>query len=164
ASSAGIEVTAALAPLTFPLGESKVTVSADHVRWMDEPSGNDRSALVRIDRGESSILLTGDITAGGEIAALYDPGTAAMLRGADVLQIPHHGSDGSSSPLFLREVLPAVALISVGENHYGHPSPEVLSRLETLGCHILRTDRDGTVQLTTPGDGVFTIRTEGGVP
>jgi competence protein ComEC len=42
---------------------------------------------------------------------------------------------------------PQIALISVGRNHYGHPSPEVLERLENLGINSLNTLRDGDVQI-----------------
>lgn len=38
------------------------------------------------------------------------------------------------------------------DNPYGHPSPELLERLEASGARVLRTDRDGAVYIVTDGD------------
>src|SRR5438552_5101016 len=71
---------------------------------------------------------------------------------ADVLKIGHHGSMNSTTPEFLAAVQPRVGIISAGEdNPYGHPSPELLERLENAGIRILRTDRNGAVQVMTDG-------------
>ena len=59
-----------------------------------------------------------------------------------VLQVSHHGSDGSSSLPFLRAVDPEWAVIPAGNAH-GHPHPPVLNRLRDVmddDDHILRTD------------------------
>ena len=46
---------------------------------------------------------------------------------------------------------PKISLISVGkDNQYGHPSQEVITRLETYG-EVYRTDQDGTVKIITDG-------------
>jgi len=46
-----------------------------------------------------------------------------------------------------------VAVISAGEdNPYGHPSPELLERLQRADLRILRTDRDGAIHVLTDGD------------
>ena len=53
---------------------------------------------------------------------------------ADVLKVGHHGSKNSTTQEFLDAVAPTIAIISSGEdNPYGHPSPELLERLETSG-------------------------------
>ncbi len=58
----------------------------------------------------------------------------------------------STTPEFLAAVRPRVGIISASEdNAYGHPSPELLERLKNAGVRILRTDRDGAVQLVTDG-------------
>lgn len=50
-------------------------------------------------------------------------------------------------------VAPSIAIIWLGEdNPYGHPSPELLERLEASGARTLRTDRDGAVRTVTDGD------------
>jgi competence protein ComEC len=91
---------------------------------------------------EFQALLTGDIGANVEedLVEKYD------LR-ADILKVGHHGSKYSSSQKFLHEVQPKLAVIEVGENRYGHPTKETLSRLEAAGAHIFRTDQNGTVRV-----------------
>lgn len=65
----------------------------------------------------------------------------------DYLKIGHHGSNTSSSLSFLKAVSPKVAIISCGKNNrYGHPSKEVISRLNKLDIEIKRTDVDGTIK------------------
>jgi len=79
---------------------------------------------------------------------------------AEVLKVPHHGSRTSSSQLFLDAVGAEVSVICVGaDNDYGHPSDDVLTRLESAGVRVYRTDRDGTVVITTDGRG-YSVWTE----
>jgi competence protein ComEC len=63
-----------------------------------------------------------------------------------VLKVGHHGSDSSSLKNFLTAVNPKIAVIMVGEgNKYGHPSKDVIGRLEEKGIEIKRTDKDGDI-------------------
>ena len=80
---------------------------------------------------------------------------------ADVLKVAHHGSGGSSTAEFLRQVDPSFAAISVGaENLAGHPAQEVLDRLmQESGVTVLRTDEEGTIEFITDGRQVW-VRTE----
>jgi competence protein ComEC len=71
---------------------------------------------------------------------------------SDVLKVGHHGSKNSTTPEFLAVVQPRFGIISAGEdNLFGHPSQELLERLENAGVRILRTDRDGAVHVVTDG-------------
>jgi competence protein ComEC len=64
----------------------------------------------------------------------------------DVLKIGHHGSKTSTSEVFLKKVMPKVAVIMVGaDNRYGHPHYEVIERLEDFNINVMRTDRDGDI-------------------
>jgi len=69
-----------------------------------------------------------------------------VLDDINVLKVGHHGSKTSSIASFLRAVSPEFSIISVGRNRYGHPYPDVLSRLASIGAKLLRTDLDGTVR------------------
>ena len=79
---------------------------------------------------------------------------------ATVLKVGHHGSSTSSSYVFLREVMPTYAVISVGrDNSYGHPHEEVMSRLYDAQVTVYRTDEQGTVVAFSDGETV-TFTTE----
>ena len=66
----------------------------------------------------------------------------------DILKVAHHGSKYSSSEDFIEACSPEAAVISVGKNNfYGHPTPETLERLDSYGCEVFRTDREGAVIL-----------------
>lgn len=72
-------------------------------------------------------------------------------RRGRILKISHHGSRTSSHPDFIRAFQPTQAWISVGiNNHYGHPSAQVLDLLGKMGIPVGRTDRDGS--LSTQSD------------
>ena len=84
---------------------------------------------------------------------------------ADVLKVGHHGSSGSSSYVFLREIMPDYAVISVEEgNSYGHPHEETLSRLADADVAVLRTDLQGSILVTSDGRNLrFTAEKAGGL-
>lgn len=106
-------------------------------------SPNDRSAVLLVKMGQTSILLTGDIEGEGEAAV------SALGLEADFLKVPHHGSGSSSSEVFLDGLRPKIAIVSVGPNRYGHPDPEVLARYQDRHIDVLRTDRDGAICLSS---------------
>lgn len=65
----------------------------------------------------------------------------------DILKAGHHGSNTSSSELFLKRIKPKIAIISVGEkNRYGHPHKEVINRLIKNRILIYRTDKQGEIK------------------
>jgi competence protein ComEC len=54
--------------------------------------------------------------------------------------------------MFLKKVMPEVAVVSVGaKNTYGHPNGDTLTRLDTVGAKIFRTDKMGTIEVVTDG-------------
>ncbi|HKZ50663.1 MAG TPA: hypothetical protein VJ256_02725, partial [Dehalococcoidia bacterium] len=109
---------------------------------------NNSSVVLRLSLGQVAFLLTGDLEEEGEMALLQG---GRPLK-ATVLKVPHHGSATSSSPPFLAAVRPALAVISAGrENSYGHPAPLTLQRLEAAREFVLRTDRQGTIEISTDG-------------
>lgn len=110
---------------------------------------NDNSFVVRIRHGERALLFAGDAERFEEGTLLARGSTA--LR-ADVLKVGHHGSRTSSTPAFVAAVAPRVAVVSCGiRNRFGHPHAGTLDTLGAAGARVLRTDRDGTVTVTTDG-------------
>lgn len=116
--------------------------------WERRQVRNDDSVVLEIVYRDVAILLTGDVSAEveREILPLLTP---AKTR---VLKVAHHGSRTSSSMEMLSVWRPQFALISAGRgNTFGHPTPEVLRRLEEIHAVVFRTDRDGQITLETDG-------------
>ncbi len=109
---------------------------------------NNGSVVLRLVYGSTSILLSGDLERPREEALAQRFGD--ILR-SDILKTGHHGSKTSTTPGYLAIVHPRVALVSVGENFFGHPSPSVIERLRDGGIEIDRTDEDGAVIWTSDG-------------
>ena len=64
----------------------------------------------------------------------------------ELLVVGRHGSRYSTDEALLDDITPETALISVGAgNTYGHPTQEVLDRLEERGIEVRRTDESGTI-------------------
>jgi len=116
-------------------------------RWASIPmDANEHSVVLRVRYGVVTLLFAGD--AGLPVEARL----AGRVGRVDVLKIGHHGSRSATSTRWLAELQPATAIISVGRgNRYGHPAPDVLDRLARAGIAVLRTDRAGTITLTTDG-------------
>ncbi len=147
----GIEYTRARAGQRINLGKgTTLEVLHPQPELLGDADIDDNGIVLRLVKGKVSFLLTADI---GEEAERELLGQRARLR-STVLKVAHHGSDTSTSAEFLIAVDPRVAVISVGaENPFGHPTPEVMSRLERrLGEEIYLTSEGGTVELITDGD------------
>ncbi len=115
------------------------------------PDLNNTSLVLKLQFKNVSVLLTGDIGKETEGLMLRK---GSPLR-ANIIKVPHHGSSSSSSPLFLEEVKPMYAILSVGERNIGRlPHPEVLKRYELLGSKILRTDKQGAITVVTDGENI----------
>lgn len=123
--------------------------------FKDHDDENYYSRIFMINDRGIRTLITGDITEPGELALIREYGGTGKLD-CDILKIAHHGSRFSTSYEFLKETSPSVAVISVGKNNvYGHPSIDVIEKLNDLGIIIYRTDIDGAI-------GVITETSEGG--
>jgi competence protein ComEC len=102
------------------------------------------SIVIRATYGSQSYLFMGDATNKNEEARNW-PQT-------NVLKVGHHGSDTSTSKKFLEQIKPQLAIISVGTgNDYGHPKDSTLKKLSNIGAKIYRTDKNGTITITSNG-------------
>jgi competence protein ComEC len=111
---------------------------------------NNDSLVLRLKFGDRTLLFPGDAEKAVERSILSENDEASLH--ADILKIGHHGSKNSTTPDFLSAVNPQIAIISSGEgNPYGHPSPEVLDRLQSAGVRTLRTDTNGAIHILTDG-------------
>ena len=106
-------------------------------------SGNESSLAILFRHETCDILITGDRSDFGERLLLK----TADIPQVDILVAGHHGSKHSTSEELLAAVKPEIAVISVGENYYGHPTQEVLKRLSAAGAVVYRTDIHGNIVL-----------------
>jgi competence protein ComEC len=145
AVSAGIGVDLRRAGESFQWGSARIRVlHPPEPDWERPRVRNDDSVVLEVTCRDVALLLTGDISADVEraIAAQLTPARTRILK------VGHHGSRTSSSQALLGSWRPQIALISAGRgNTFGHPTPEVIERLESIGAQIYRTDRDGEITL-----------------
>jgi len=134
---------------TIPFDSAlKLDVLAPDEEFVNRENTNDGSIVIKLTYGQTSFLFTGDAE---------DIENQAMLgHGFDVqatvLKLGHHGSRSSTDEAWLRAVKPQLGIISAGlDNSYGHPHPEVIAALNSLGIQYIRTDEHGTITVRTDG-------------
>ncbi|MGE5604158.1 MAG: DNA internalization-related competence protein ComEC/Rec2, partial [Bacteroidota bacterium] len=126
--------------MIFKMGKG---ASLEVLEVPDLESENDRSIVLLVSFGKIRLLLTGDLSFKGEELLLK---SFPHLLNASLLKVGHHGSNYASGLLFLSQIKPGLAIISVGaENRYEHPGPATVNRLRSLGVKILRTDSLGII-------------------
>lgn len=150
----------------------KIVITGDHIRigdtklaivWPSEgeiamkhgqsvlgatTSVNEACVVAWLRYGNFDVLFPGDADSGVEGNYVGD---ALADESVEVLKVPHHGSKSAMSSAFLDWLKPKVAVISVGKNTYGHPSPEALQLLADHHAQVLRTDKDGDVEIVSDG-------------
>ena len=102
--------------------------------------------------GELSVLGLGDLGEEGQ-QRLLDKERQLLAKasaGNLIVKVAHHGSKDQSAELmnFLR---PDVAVFSVGENTYGHPTGSALQLANLASSQIVRTDLSGSLAFELRG-------------
>ena len=118
------------------------------VRGSDTLDENNSSTVLQLQFDAFSMLLSGDLGFDGENDLLE----SQRLKNIDVWKVSHHGSKYSGSEEFLEVIRPQLSLISVGKNTYGHPSKEILIRLENIGSQVETTLDGGALMLESDGN------------
>jgi competence protein ComEC len=108
---------------------------------------NDGSIVLMLSYGLTDFLLTGD--AGLEVEEYL---LENYNLDAEILKVAHHGSNTSTSGDFLEAVNPEEAILSYGENSYGHPNDEVILDLITYDVNMYSTYQQGTITVNTVGN------------
>jgi competence protein ComEC len=160
AQESGASVALLRAGMTWRAGGARVRVlHPPDPDWERPRVRNDDSVVLEVVYGTVALLLTGD--AGDAIEQAIVPQlTPSPVR---ILKAGHHGSRTSTSRQLLEAWRPQYALISAGRgNRFGHPTPDVIGRLESVGSRIYRTDRHGQITLTTDGRSVEVTTFTGG--
>ena len=127
------------------------------------------SPVCFLEYADRTIVLTGDSNERNEEYLLE---RGVLDKDADVLKVGHHGSRTSSLQEFLNAVDCEYAIVSYGEdNDYGHPTPELMSRLEDYTDvrpdndyngykYVYETPKDGNVSVYVDGNGTLRIDCE----
>ncbi len=132
-------------------GGTQVTILAPENGYANplEPMNND-SLVMRMQYGESSVLLEGDAEAPSERAMLAHGRVDAVT----LLKIGHHGSRTSTTQEFLEAAAPKDTVVSVGRgNTFGHPRHEVIERIAESRAKLYRTDEFGLTTFLLGRDG-----------
>ena len=137
----------------------EIPMAGASVRVLSPPEGylagrdrNENSLVLRVARGNASVLLTGDAEREAEayLTERYD-----SLLNATILAAGHHGSNTSTGPGFLAAVTPhAAAIQSASDSPYGHPHRELLARLAERDVRTYWTAVHGTAVFETDGERV----------
>lgn len=115
---------------------------------------NDRSCVLKISQGKTSLLLTADAERIGELEMTE---RLAEKLPSTVLMAGHHGSLTSSIPEFVDLVDAQQVVFSSGwHNRFGHPHSDVLARFRDRKTRVFRTDKQGWVRMVFSDAGVET--------
>lgn len=137
----------------YELGTARLQILGPIEETTDK---NNMSVITRLTFGDRAFLFTGDAESGVE-KDLVENGYDLT---ADVMKLGHHGSKTSNSSRLLSAVSPQCVVATCGkDNDYGHPSLEVLRRLEAMDITLYRADVSGHIVITSDGE-KFTVRTE----
>ncbi|WP_404447408.1 ComEC/Rec2 family competence protein [Microbacterium marinum] len=122
------------------------------------PSGNDASVVIDVTgcRVPDAIFL-GDLSAPSQRSLIA---SRTIDRTYSVVKVAHHGSADQDHSLY-RQLDAAVALVTVGENTYGHPRDEILDLLREEQAIVARTDSSGDIALWRDGEGIRLWRSRG---
>ena len=149
AADRGVPVIEIRAGSSWRLGQLQL-----RVLWPDGPGlpsddPNRRTVVLLARYGTVDALLSAD--------AETDITARLLSRRVEILKVAHHGSEDPGLEAELKELQPAVAVISCGrDNRYGHPRAETLAALATVpGLLLLRTDRNGRVVVESDGARVW---------
>ncbi len=121
--------------------ENHFDILSPDLNFIKSKKFNDTAIVAELFSEGSKTLFTGDIGFEVEKDILKE-----IDSQIDILKVAHHGSKYSTSDAFLSAVSPKIAVIEVGKNSYGHPTKEVLKKLENIGAKIYRTDQDGIIE------------------
>jgi len=150
----GLKVTSPIVGQEYTLDKATFEILAPAKKYKDI---NDNSVVIRLSHGENDFLFTGDIGKKTEKDILNE----TKDLDAEVLKVAHHGSKSSTSSNFLKTVNPKYAAICVGENNqYGHPDPETIKRIESVGASTYRTDLNGSIVFKSDGSNITVTTTK----
>ncbi|MDP3940211.1 MAG: ComEC/Rec2 family competence protein [Deltaproteobacteria bacterium] len=141
---------------TITLGAAKLQVLEPPPAHRVPRTHNNSSVGILLEYGQFRALFTGD-SERAELGYWLSTGTIGRVH---VLKVAHHGSWNGTSRDWVDATRPQAAVISVGRNSYGHPSPQVVAQWQAAGARVYRTDLDGSILILANTDGSFVVTTD----
>ena len=106
-----------------------------------QDSPNNSSIVMEINSADFSLLAAGDIE------PIAQSQLVQQLSQVDLYKVAHHGSRYQDLN-FMKALSPRISIISVGkDNTYGHPAPQTIAALSSIGSEVYRTDQDGALAI-----------------
>lgn len=124
----------------FPVSVNGITFNNLNLKTYEED--NENSLVIQFQMWDKKFLVMGDASKEVEKEILKQNDDLEC----DILRIGHHGSNTSTSDEFIKALKPEEAIISVGNNYYGHPHDDVLYVLNKYNIKVRRTDIEGTIR------------------
>jgi competence protein ComEC len=145
AAEHGVEVVEARAGEVFRLGRLRLRVLWPDRAGSPSEDPNQLAVVLLATYGQVDALLTAD--------AETDVTAPLLSSRVEILKVAHHGSADPGLEAELRQLRPAIAVISCGRgNDYGHPRPTTVAALEASpGLRLYRTDQNGRVVIESDG-------------
>jgi hypothetical protein len=135
-------------PRRIGLGSVTLTVFPQAPSY--EGDENNNSIGIRVEYGRFSALLPGD--AEGPERRWWIRNVPELCADVDVLKLAHHGSRNGTNSSWLTLTRPRLAVASLAAyNDFGHPHPETLGLLRSLGIPLKRTDESGSILIQSDG-------------
>ncbi len=124
------------------MGDVKLNILAPEREEQIFSDENETCLIMELKYKDFSMLLTGDASSSDLdfISGQYD-----------IFKVPHHGSKFSLIERMLENTKISNAVISVGRNNFGHPSPIVIKEFEKRSVQVYRTDKLGDIVIETQG-------------
>lgn len=121
-----------------------------HAMNSHSTSSNNTSCVLHIQSQDYTVLLTGDIEREAELEILSQLAWSELK--ADVVVLPHHGSNSSSTYRFIQTVQAKTAIAAAGlHNRWGFPKNDVVQRWQQAGSQVLTTGQRGAILLDAKG-------------
>ncbi|HHW46318.1 MAG TPA: MBL fold metallo-hydrolase [Clostridiales bacterium] len=137
----------------YKIGDFKLTTVAYLPGQLEE---NDRSVVLKAECGGVSFLFMGDAGENTENEIIRSRQNVK----SHVLKLGHHGSKTATTETFLDYVNPQCAIVTAAfDNSYGHPSDEVVERLNGKNIKLYQTGVNGTISCYVEKTGLV-IETE----
>jgi len=127
------------------LSPAAAGLSQDKIR-VKRYQRNNQSCVLQVSSKAGSVLFTGDIEKRTEQNLLIRYG---RQLDSDILLVPHHGSNTSSTAEFIAAVDPEISIFSAGyRNKFNFPNNKVMARYDALDGKLLQTDKSGAISIT----------------